>query len=182
MLRAILRSQALHLVIGLCVVAFYLTRWVTALGGPAAVWERFGILAPAISVPLQAIVAVTPFPSDVLCVANGTVYGVWLGALLSWVGWYLAAWIEFGIGRRARDDFPVEERLARLPRRLRDLPIEHPLFLIGSRFVPWAGGHISTLLPGAVGVRAERFAWCAAVAIAPPSLLMAAIGAGLLSI
>ena len=61
---------------------------------------------------LQAIVAVTPFPSDVLCVANGTVYGLWLGAFLSWVGWYLAALIEFGIGRRARSDFSIEDGLA----------------------------------------------------------------------
>jgi uncharacterized membrane protein YdjX (TVP38/TMEM64 family) len=180
--REILRSQILHVIVGLCFVAFWLTRWVAALGGPVAVWERFGLVAPAVSVPFQAIVATTPFPSDVLCVANGTVYGFWLGALFSWIGWYLAAFIEFGIGRRARTELRVEEWLTRLPRRLQDLPIEHPLFLIGSRYVPWAGGHVSTLLPGATGVRVKRFAWCAAVAIAPPSLLLAAVGAGLLSI
>jgi hypothetical protein len=33
-----------------------------------------------------------------------------------------------------------------------------------------------------MNVDAHRFAWCAAVAIVPPSFLMAAIGAGLLAV
>ena len=180
-IRRILRSNVLYLLVGLCVIGFWLTAWVDALGGPTAVRERFGLFAPAVSIPVHAIVAVTPFPSDVLCVANGTVYGFWLGAVFSWVGWYVAALIEFGIGRRARTDFPIEEWLTRLPRRLRRFPVAHPVFLIGSRYVPWAGGHISTLIPGAVGVAVGRFAWCAAIAIIPPSMLMAGIGAGLLA-
>jgi uncharacterized membrane protein YdjX (TVP38/TMEM64 family) len=176
------RSQVFYLVIGLCLVAFGLTRWVEYIGGPSSVWERFGLIAPAISVPVHAVVAVTPFPSDVLSVANGTVYGLWLGSFFSWLGWYIAAFIEFQIGRRARTDFPIEDWVGRLPKRLRQFPVDHPAFLIGSRFVPWAGGHISTLVPGAMNVDARRFAWCAAVAIAPPSFLMAAIGAGLLAV
>ena len=181
MIHRILRSNVLYLVVGLCVIAFWLTRWLESLGGPTAVWERFGLVAPAVSIPVHAIVAVTPFPSDVLSVANGTVYGFWLGALFSWIGWYIAAFIEFHIGRRARADFPIDDWLARLPERLQRLPIAHPAFLIGSRWVPYAGGHISTLVPGAMGVGAGRFAWCAAIAIAPPSFLMAGIGAGLLA-
>ena len=182
MLRRILGSSAFQLVVGLCFIGFFVSRWVEGMGGPAAVWERFGLLAPAVSVPVQVLVAVTPFPSDLLCIANGTIYGLWWGALLSWIGWYLAAWIEFGIGRRARSELPIAEWTAQLPRRLRTLPVGHPAFLIGSRFVPWAGGHISTLMPGAVGVPSRRFAWCAAVAILPPSVITAAVGAGLLSI
>ena len=180
--RGVLRSNLFWLVFGLCAVAFGLTRWIESLGGPAAVWDRFGLIAPAVSIPVQAIVAVTPFPSDVLCIANGTVYGFWLGALFSWMGWYIAAFIEFHIGRRARADFPIDEWLARLPEHLQRFPVAHPVFLIGSRYVPYAGGHISTLVPGAMGVTARRFAWCAAVAIAPPSFLMAGIGARLLDV
>jgi len=182
MILKILRSNVFWLVVGLCAIALGLTRWVESLGGPAALWDRFGLIAPAVSIPVHAIVAVTPFPSDVLAVANGTVYGFWFGALFSWAGWYLAAFIEFHIGSRARVDFPIEDWLARLPERLQRLPVAHPLFLIGSRFVPWAGGHISTLVPGAMGVPIPRFAWCTAVAIAPPSLIMAGIGAGLLAL
>ena len=38
MIRRILRSRVVYFVTGLCVVAFWLTRWVESFGGPAAVW------------------------------------------------------------------------------------------------------------------------------------------------
>jgi uncharacterized membrane protein YdjX (TVP38/TMEM64 family) len=178
----VLGSSALYLILGLCVAAFWLTRWVDSLGGPAGIWERFGLLAPAISVPVHAIVGVTPFPSDVIAIANGTVYGFWLGCVLSWLGWYLTAFIEFQIGRRSNRDFDVSAWLSRAPAAIRRFPVGHPAFIIGSRLVPWAGGHISTLLPGAMGVPLGRFAWCSALGIVPPAMVMAGIGAGLLKL
>lgn len=182
LVQRVLRSGALYLILGLCFVAFWLTRWVESIGGPEGVWERFGLAAPAISVPLHAIIGVTPFPSDVIAIANGTIYGFWLGCVLSWLGWYIAAFIEFQIGRRANRDFDISAWISRAPAGLRRFPVGHPAFIIGSRLVPWAGGHISTLLPGAMGVPLGRFAWCSALAIAPPALLMSGIGAGLLQL
>ena len=70
--------------------------------------------------------------------------------------------------------------LARSPERLRRFPVGHPFFIIGARYVPYAGGHLSTLLPGALRVDLVRFAWCTAIAIVPSSLVVAAVGAGLL--
>ncbi len=179
-LRKVVRSQAVYLILGIVLVGLLLRRWVEALGGPAEVWERFGWIAPAITVPLHTVVAITPFPSDLMGVANGTVYGFWGGFMLSWLGWYLASFIQYGIGWRVRKDFDLERWLARAPARLRRFPVGHPVFLIGARFVPYAGGHLATLLPGAMGVALGRFAWCTAVALVPTSLLMAGIGAGLL--
>jgi uncharacterized membrane protein YdjX (TVP38/TMEM64 family) len=118
----------------------------------------------------------------VIAIANGTIYGFWLGSVLNWLGWYIAAFIEFQVGRRANRDFDISAWISRAPRGLRRFPVGHPVFLIGSRLIPWAGGHISTLLPGAMGVPLGRFAWCAALAIVPPALLMAGIGAGLLQL
>jgi uncharacterized membrane protein YdjX (TVP38/TMEM64 family) len=163
-------------------VAFWLTRWVESIGGPAGVWERFGLVAPAISVPVHSIVAVTPFPSDLIGIANGTIYGFWLGTLLSWLGWYIAAFIEFQIGRRAGRDFDVSGWVARSPGFIRRFPVGHPAFIIGSRWVPWAGGHVSTLLPGAMEVPLGRFAWCSAIAIVPSAMVASGIGAGLLQL
>jgi uncharacterized membrane protein YdjX (TVP38/TMEM64 family) len=178
----VLTSSTFYLVLGVCFVAFWLTRWVESIGGPEGVWERFGLLAPAITIPVHAIVGVTPFPSDVIAIANGTIYGFSLGVVLSWLGWYLAAFIEFQIGRRAAADFNVSEWLARSPEFLRRFPVGHPAFIIGSRLIPWAGGHVSTLLPGAMGVPLGRFAWCTAIGIIPPALIMSGIGAGLLQL
>ncbi len=77
MIHRIVTSRAVYLILGIVLVGFLLTRWVEALGGPAEVWERFGWIAPAITVPLHMVVAITPFPSDLMGVANGTVYGFW---------------------------------------------------------------------------------------------------------
>ncbi|HMB90034.1 MAG TPA: VTT domain-containing protein [Rhodothermales bacterium] len=181
LIRTLLRSRTLYLLTGILLIGVLLTSWVDTIGDPAAVWERFGLLAPAISIPLHAIVAIAPLlPSDLMSVANGTVYGFWLGALLSWIGWYLASFVQFGIGRSLRNDFDVAKWMARSPAWLQRFPVTHPVFLIGARFMPYAGGHLSTLVPGALGVTLGRFAWCTAIAIVPPSLVMAGIGAGLL--
>jgi uncharacterized membrane protein YdjX (TVP38/TMEM64 family) len=175
------RSKTFYLIIGFCVVAFWLMHWVNAIGGPSIILDRFGWAAPAVSILIQWIVGITPFPTDILAIANGALYGVWLGSLVSWAGWFIAALFKLYIGRSAKEDFPVAHWMARLPTRLQRFPVDHPVFLIGSRLVPYAGGFISTFIPGALGVRWSRFIWCAALAIVPPSLLMAAIGVGLLS-
>jgi uncharacterized membrane protein YdjX (TVP38/TMEM64 family) len=179
-LRALFTSGLFYLVAGILVIGVVLVQWVEALGGPAAIWVRFGMLAPMISVPLHIVVAVTPLPSDIMGVANGAVYGFWGGFILTWVGWFSASFVQYAIGRRMRQDFDVEGWLARSPARLRHFPVGHPVFIIGARYVPYAGGHLATLLPGALGVDLFRFTWCTAIAIVPSSLVVAAVGAGLL--
>ncbi len=156
--------------------------WVSSMGGPEVFRERYGLVAPLVTIPVHAIVAVTPFPSDVITIANGALYGFWAGAGLSWIGWWIGALAEYWLARQARRDFALDERLARLPRWLRRLPADHPLFIIGSRQVPWLGGHVSALLPGVYGVSPMRYVWCSAIAMIPGSLVMAGIGAGLISL
>ncbi len=178
--RRVLTSKAVYAVLGLSALAFVLLRWGDALGGPLGLWERFGWWAPAVTVPLHALVAVTPFPSDVVAMSNGAVYGFRLGAALSWLGWFAASFVQYAIGRRAGRDFDVEGWLARSPDRLKRFPVDHPLFLILARFVPYVGGHLATLVPGAVAVPLWRYAWCTAVALVPQSLVMAGVGAGVM--
>ena len=78
-----------------------------------------------------------------------------------------------------RRDFDLDAQLPRVPAMLRRFPVQHPVFLVGSHLLPWVGGHVSTLLPGALGVGFVRVAWCSAVGIIPGSLVMAALGVGL---
>jgi uncharacterized membrane protein YdjX (TVP38/TMEM64 family) len=94
----------------------------------------------------------------------------------------MASLLEHQIGRRARADLDLEVQLERLPARLRRLPVDHPLFLIFGRQIPWAGGHITTFLPGAMAVPFLRVARCSALGIVPGAFFLAAIGAGLLQL
>jgi uncharacterized membrane protein YdjX (TVP38/TMEM64 family) len=128
------------------------------------------------------VLAITPFPSDVIAIANGALYGFARGAALSWLAWWIAALAQFGLARWVRRDLDLERHRDRLPRWLQRFPVDHPLFLIGGRLVPWIGGHVTTLLPGAAGVAPSRFAWCSAIAIVPGSIVMPAIGAGIMKL
>lgn len=175
-------APSVWMIVGFLVAGYLLVHWIASMGGPQVFMERYGKTAPLVTVPTHIIVAVTPFPSDAIAIANGSLYGILLGVVLNWSGWWTAALIEFQLGRRASKDFHWEGQRDRLPRWLRRLPIEHPLFLIGARQIPWLGGHVTTFLPGATGVSWRRFLWCAAVGIVPSSILMACIGAGLVQL
>ena len=156
--------------------------WVQSVGGPEGIRERFGTAAPLVTGSVQFLLTPTPFPTDVICVAHGALYGFWFAAPLNWFVWWLAAFLEYGIGRRARVDLDLEPQVRRLPAWLRRFPVDHPAFLILGRLVPSVGGHLTTLVPGAMGVPLGRFAWCSAVGIIPGAAVMAAVGAGLLEL
>jgi len=176
----LLRSRSLQLALGLVLVGATVAYAAQNLGGATLIGTRLGWWAPAATVPLHVLVSLSPMPSDPIVIANGALYGPWLGALLGWCGWYLAAWIRFGIGRRAGRELPIEQWWRRLPSWLQRLPAGHPGVLILSRYIPGVGGELSTLVPGARGVAPWRFAWCTAIAIAPYALALAVFGTALI--
>jgi uncharacterized membrane protein YdjX (TVP38/TMEM64 family) len=153
-------------------------------GGPAAVQERCGALAPIAS--LLAHLAVETSPAGDLvpvpfAIVNGALYGIARGALLSWLAWIGASLLQFALARRAARDLGVDARRERLPRWLRSIPVSHPVFLIAARWVPM-GGALASLAAGAAGVRARRLLWCTALGAAPPAVLLSAVGAGMLEV
>lgn len=176
----LLRSPTLWIFLALSIVGAVLIDWIDTLGGPVAFRQRFGLLAPVLTVTLHIVLALTPFPSDAVSIANGAMYGFQIGVSLSWFGWWLAALAEFALGRRARIDFCLDTALAKSPRWVQRFPVSHPAYLILSRQIPWLGGHISTFVPGAAGVSWRRYAWCSAIAIIPGALVMTGIGVGIM--
>jgi uncharacterized membrane protein YdjX (TVP38/TMEM64 family) len=177
---ALVRSPALWSMAALLVAGFFLSRWVLEVGGPEAIHARFGLAAPVVTGGAQLVLSPTPFPTDVICIAHGTLYGFAFAALLNWLGWWLGSLVEFAIGRRVGSDLELSAHAARLPGWLRRFPMGHPAYLIGSRQLPVVGSHLSTSLPGAVGVPFHRVAWCSAIGVIPGAAFFAAIGAGLL--
>jgi uncharacterized membrane protein YdjX (TVP38/TMEM64 family) len=176
------RSPAVYTIVGVVILGATLARWVASIGGPAAFRESYGAAAPLATAPIHVVLSITPFPSDVVSIANGALYGFTSGAILSWLAWWVAAVAEFGLGRRARKDFDLESQLDRMPTWLKRFPVDHPVFLIGGRQVPYLGGHLTSFVPGAAGVRFSRYVWCSAVAVLPGAIVMAGIGAGLMKI
>ena len=178
--RTLLRSRGLRLILILLVCAGALVAWLDWAGGPEALRSRLGPSAPAFFVPVQAIVAVSPFPSEVVAIAITSIYGFWIGSALAWCGWFLAAFLQYFVARRTARDFDFERARARLPGWLNRFPVEHPAFLILARYVPW-GPHLVNSAAGVYGVSLFRHGWCAALSIVPQALLISAIGNGLIS-
>lgn len=142
--------------------------------------DRFGWAAPLVSVPLQAVLAASPFPSDLICIANGAVYGYWPGVAASYIGWSLGSVIEFWILRGMVQGEPSPELVAKTPRWLRRFPAASPWFLILGRQIPWGGAHLTAISAVLAGVSWRRFLICNAIAVVPGALVMPAIGAKLL--
>ena len=136
----LLRSPTLWIFLALSILGAVLIDWIDTLGGPVAFRQRFGLLAPALTVTLHIVLALTPFPSDAVSIANGAMYGFQIGVSLSWFGWWLAALAEFALGRRARIDFCLDTALAKAPRWVQRFPVSHPAYLIFlARSPGWAG-------------------------------------------
>jgi len=154
--------------------------WMRSSGGAELMREQLGPAAALIIVPLQAVVAVSPFPSEVIALVTCTFYGFWGGALLAWSAWMLAALLQYELVRRTAQDFDFEHARRRFPKRLRDLPASHPAFLIVGRWLPY-GAHVVNSLAGAYEVPVTRHLWCAAVSLVPPSLIISALANGLLA-
>ena len=175
----LLRSPSLYGIVGILLLAGFLCHWL-GTHDPTSFQQIFGSAAIPISLVVHVIIAMTPFfPADVIAIANGAVYGFALGFILSCSGWWFAALMQFGLGRRVRKDFDLGNHTDHVPEWMQRLPIEHPLYLIGVRQVPWLGMHIGLFVPGAAGVAWKRFVWCSAIGVIPGSLLMTAIGAGI---
>jgi len=180
--RRIIRSRFVWIALAICVLGYFLYGWLDEIGGPKVFRERYGAIAPLISIPVMAVATISPFPSDLIAIANGSLYGFALGTLWSALAWWIAAQFQYLLGWQMRADLDLGEQTRSLPQWLRNFPVSHPLFLILSRQIPWAGGHVSTLIPAAAGVSYFRHAWCSAIAVFPGALLYAAIGVGLLAI
>lgn len=172
--RRALRSRALQALLLLCIVAVLLARWVGTQEGLTELREQLGPVAPAITVPVHAVIAISPLPSEVVAFANGLMYGFWGGAALSWLGWMLAALVHYAAARRAAADMDIDALLQRAPRWLQRFPAEHPVFLIAGRWIPY-GPQLVCTIAGAYGVRLLRFAACTAVSIVPVALFFAAL-------
>lgn len=175
----LLRSPGLRGLLLLGLASWALLYSLDAMGGAASVRERWGLAAAAILVPVHAVVAVSPFPSEVVALMHGAIYGFALGWAFTWAGWLLGAGLEYGLFRRIASDVGASGS-ARLPTWLARFPVQHPLFLILGRLIPF-GNHAVNALAGSCRVPPWRFAWASALAFLPFSALVAGISSGLVS-
>ena len=174
----IVASRGLRLIVGFILLAWLLVWLLDAFGGPQAFRDRYGLSAAVVLVLIHGVVAVSPLPGEAVAFANSLVYGFWFGSLFNWIGWMLAALMEYALVRRAAKEFNSQAAFERVPLWLRRFPVAHPAFLIAGRWLPF-GGHLVNCAAGAFAVGLWRHAWCSAIAIVPVAMLVAGLANGL---
>ena len=160
---------------------FWTWRWLSAVGGPTALPDRFGPLAPLVSIPAHVVLAATPFPSEIVGVANGSIYGLWAGTLYGWAAWWSAGMIVYALARRGASGVDEAALANRVPAWLQRFPVEHPAFLIVGRQLPFAF-HAVNVMAAIGGVSPRRQMLLSAISNLIYAFLAAASGVGLVSI
>ena len=173
--RKALQSRGLRLLFLVIVLGIAFATWFHVSGGAGALQDKLGHAAPLVLVGVIGIVSTTPLPSELIAIPMTGVYGFWLGALIIWVAWWLASFLQYYVARRTARDFNFEQARSRLPRWLRRFPVSHPAFLICARWFPW-GPHLVNTAAGVFGVALVRHGWCAALSIVPQALVFSAVG------
>jgi len=175
---SVLGSGAVLAILAVCAGGAGSVALVHAAGGPDALAARLGPAAPYAAVPVLALISATPFPSELFVIPFSGIFGFHSGAAMTWLAWLGASFIQYFVARRASRDFAVALD-ARLPQWLRRFPVSHPAFLICARWVPW-GPHVVNTAAGFGQVDLYRYAWCAAVGIAPQAVFISAVGNAIL--
>jgi uncharacterized membrane protein YdjX (TVP38/TMEM64 family) len=172
------RSRGIQLSLAVVVVAALLALWLAGDGEADRIAEQLGWPGAVALVVAQALIAVSPFPSQIVAVPVAVTYGFWLGAVLIWSGWMLAAVLQYGLSRKTADDIDLASLLARTPRWMRRFPVSHPVFLILARQLP-IGPHIVNISAGALHVPLWRHLWCASIAVVPEAVFISGISVGI---
>jgi uncharacterized membrane protein YdjX (TVP38/TMEM64 family) len=136
--RARCRSALRLIAIGvlLAAAAWILRGWLVSARGAAGLRDQYGGLGALMLAVVQGVVSATPLPGETIAFTASAVYGFWTGVAVSWCGWMVGAFLQYVIARYVLCEFQLDALRAKLPPRLRRVPVQHPAFLIFGRFVP----------------------------------------------
>jgi uncharacterized membrane protein YdjX (TVP38/TMEM64 family) len=147
-------------VAGASLLAIYLVEHVAELEGFIA---RMGVAGPLVSIALQTVFGASPIPTEPLTLINGAIFGPLRGTLYSWIGYMLAAYIEYYIGLNIRHAADFESRRDKLPFGLGRFPANSPWFLMLARVIPGYGPKMVGLMGGIYHIPLWRYTWTAAI-------------------
>lgn len=138
--------------------------------------DSAGAWGAAVFVLGYAVLALLPAPKGVLTALGGALYGVGLGALLSWTGALIGAALAFWLGRLMGRDAVNRLLNGRLDRADAALAEHGFLAVVAVRLVPVLPFTAVNYAAGLTGVRFAPYLLGSAIGMAPGSLAYAALG------
>lgn len=166
-------------------VTRYFSQWLSAQGGVdglALQIRQLGIWGPVVSLALMILQSViAPLPSWLLTGANGAIYGVIPGGLLSWVGMILGASVNFGLARLLGGHFVRRMSGSGKWEAAEKLGANRGFeIVLGARLVPFISLDLVSYLAGLSLMRFAPFLMATALGLIPSTLAYATFGHDLL--
>ncbi len=139
--------------------------------------DAAGPWGAAVFVAGYAVLCLLPAPKALLTALGGVLFGLWLGALLSWIAALAGAATAFGLGRVLGRD--AVDRLTRGRLERADQLLAHHGFgaVVAARLTPVLPFTVLNYAAGLTGVRWRHYVAGSALGMIPGSLAYAALGA-----
>lgn len=139
----------------------------------------WGPWSAAGSILLMILHSFLPLPAEIIAVANGMLFGVFAGVLVTWVGAMLGALLSFALARWLG---PAIIRRWVSTKRWRQVEIwrSDPGGLLLVRLIPVISFNLINLAAGIAGVGWWRFVWTTGIGILPLTVVMVVAGESLL--
>ena len=137
-------------------------------------WGMWGVLG---SIGLMVAHSFIPFPAELLACANGMIYGLLWGTVITWIGAMLGAAMAFGLARKLGRPF-VEFVVAKRDWTvLDDWAADNgwQVVLIG-RLIPLIAFNLINYAAGLTRLGWWQFLWTTGIGILPMTVLMVALG------
>lgn len=135
-----------------------------------------------VSIGLMIIHSFVPFPAELVAIANGMVFGLVWGTIITWTGAMLGAQAAFGLTRYLGRPFVVKVVARRQREKLDEWTLRTGAgVLVLSRFIPLISFNLINYAAGLTNMSWWTFTWATGLGILPLTFLMVAMGSGMTS-
>ena len=148
----------------------------------AAILREFGWWTPLVSVLLMVLQSVlAPLPGSLVAAANGAIYGIWKGTLLSWVGGMAGGLVTYALGRWLDTVIAHRWKATPLRQRLTEVGVSRGFWIVLiARMTPIISLDFIGYLAGIARMPLISYTLANAIGIIPGMLAYTAIGSELM--
>lgn len=141
-------------------------------------WGAWGVAG---SIALMVAHSFLPFPSEIIALANGMVYGPLWGAVITWVGAMLGASAAFGLVRAFGRPVMMRFLSPRSERALEHWSLRQGgLSLLAARLVPVIAFNLLNYAAALTHISWWTFLWATGLGILPLTILLSVLGENVL--